>query len=120
MGDDPEANTRRVVRPYVLTGGRTRAANVDLPIDAPIVAVLPTDRLDDGASPEAQMLVRLCRAPTPVAELAARMRVPLGVTRVLIADLGARGFLAVAPSAPPDAHLDVTLLERLLDGIRAL
>ena len=44
---------------------------------------------------------------------------PLGVARVLVGDLVAVGAVAVDLGAP-DAANDVALLERLLDGIRAL
>jgi Protein of unknown function (DUF742) len=111
---------RRIVRPYVLTYGRTRAEGIDVPLDAAVVALIPPTRLDPAASPEARSMVAMCHDPIPLAEVAARLGVPLGVARVLVADLTAAGVLAVRASRPPGAHADVNLLERLLDGIRSL
>ncbi len=54
-----------------------------------------------------------------VAELAARMTLPIGVIRVLVGDLDAIGAVDVIV-APIDTASDPRLLERLLDGIRAL
>ncbi|MGH9013779.1 MAG: DUF742 domain-containing protein [Acidimicrobiia bacterium] len=111
---------RRIVRPYVLTYGRTRAEGVDVPLDAAVLTIIPPAGLDRAASPEARSIVAMCQDPIPLAEVAARLGVPLGVARVLVADLTAPGVLAVRASRPPDAHADVKLLERLLDGIRSL
>jgi hypothetical protein len=55
-----------------------------------------------------------------IAEVSARMILPVGVVRVLVGDLTAAGAVMVGTSATPDAATDITLLERLLDGIRAL
>jgi hypothetical protein len=110
---------RAVVRPYVLTRGRTRAEGVDVPLDAAVLALVAPEQVPPTAVPEARTIVALCRDPIPLAEVAARLPVPVGVARVLVADLTAPGMVAVR-AARPDAHTDVKLLERLLDGIRAL
>ncbi len=55
-----------------------------------------------------------------IAELAGRLHVPLGVSRVLVADLAVAGLVTVHLPRAADSHTDVRLLERLLDGIRAL
>jgi len=110
MAYDPRAPdprpSSRIVRPYVLTQGRTKA-------------LVPPSKLDRAATPEARRIVELCQTSTSVAEVAARMSLPLGVTRVLMGDLVSVGALAVDVGSP-DAANDVALLERLLDGIRAL
>ena len=113
--------TRRPrVRPYVLTHGRTRADGIEVPLDAAVQARSKLDDLPSWASPEARTIVSLCEEPIPLAEVAARLELPLGVTRVLVGDLVADSLVSVNEARPPDAHTDVALLERLLDGIRAL
>ena len=109
----------RVVRPYVLTQGRTKAPESTYGLEAQVRALVPPTKLDRAATPEARRIVELCQTSTSVAEVAARMSLPLGVTRVLMGDLVSVGALAVDVGAP-DAANDVALLERLLDGIRAL
>lgn len=109
-----------MVRPYVLTHGRTRAAGVEVPLDAAVLAVVAPRELAPSTTPEARTIVALCQEPIPLAEVAARLDVPLGVARVLVGDLTESGMVTVGPSRPVDAHTDVRLLERLLDGIRSL
>ena len=82
-------------------------------------AVIPTSSLHRTATPEARRIVELCQSPLSVAEVAARLLLPLGVARVLVGDLVAANAVTVEVGAQ-DAANDVALLERLLDGIRAL
>jgi len=123
MAYDPRAPdprpSSRIVRPYVLTQGRTKAPESTYGLEAQVRALVPPTKLDRAATPEARRIVELCQTSTSVAEVAARMSLPLGVTRVLMGDLVSVGALAVDVGAP-DAANDVALLERLLDGIRAL
>lgn len=124
MSDVPLLEERRprraLVRPYVLTHGRTRAAGPDVPLDAAVLALVAPPELAPTTTPEARTIVALCQEPIPLAEVAARLGVPLGVARVLVGDLTAAGIVSVRPARSTDAHTDVRLLERLLDGIRSL
>ena len=53
--------------------------------------------------------------------MAALIGVPLGVARVLIADLAETGVVTVHKSAPSgDGEPDLALLERVLSGLRRL
>jgi Protein of unknown function (DUF742) len=117
--DDPGAEPPRLVRPYVVTGGRTTARGPELTLDATIRALTDGHELDLTAGPEPRRIVELCAKPVSVAELAARMTLPIGVMRVLVGDLDAIGAVDVVV-APTDTASDPGLLERLLDGIRAL
>ena len=123
MAYDPRAPdprpSSRIVRPSVLTQGRTKAPESTYGLEAQVRALVPPTKLDRAATPEARRIVELCQTSTSVAEVAARMSLPLGVTRVLMGDLVSVGALAVDVGSP-DAANDVALLERLLDGIRAL
>ena len=122
-GVEPPADapvSGRLVRPYVLTQGRTRSVGAHLLLDARVRATVTPAGLDPDVTPEARRIVELCQEPVPIAELAARLRLPVGVVRVLVGDLQAAAAVAVDAAAPPDAGTDVNLLERLLDGIRAL
>ena len=109
----------RIVRPYVLTQGRTKAPESTYGLEAQVLALVAPESLDRAATPEARRIVELCQSTTSVAEVAAGLTLPLGVARVLVGDLVAVGALTVDVGAP-DAATDVALLERLLDGIRAL
>ena len=66
--------------------------------------------------------MRLCERPNSVAEVSARLHLPVGVVRVLVADLAAAGHVQVNlpldPRAGGTAERD--LLERVLAGLEAL
>ena len=105
------------VRPYVLTGGRTRTRKHPL-----VHTLVSVDRYDESASarllPEARRLYeRAAVGVQSVAELSAHCEVSLGVTRVLLEDLAVADLVRVnddALSAPPDQHL----LSRVIAGLR--
>jgi hypothetical protein len=106
-----------VVRPYALTGGRTRPQRA-YPLEALVVTSGLGQRYDVRRSPEAQAICALCRSSRSVAEVAAHLEVPLGVARVLIGDLVGEGLVRVHEGA--DDAPDTDLLERVLSGLRRL
>jgi Protein of unknown function (DUF742) len=115
----------RMVRPYALTGGRTRPAN-DIAIEAQITATPIADGQRSALTAEQRAIVDLCEHPVSLAEIAAHARLPLGVVRVLVADLREDGLLVTGsalgdagPDAPPPPN-DINLLERVLHGLRSL
>jgi hypothetical protein len=72
-------------------------------------------------SPEHQAVAQLCRAPRSVAEVAALLSLPLGVARVLLADMADIGLILVHCSAYSSADTpDLALMERVLSGLRRL
>src|SRR5262249_4118461 len=110
----------RLVRPYVLTLGRTRVPGPLLALDATVSALASADTSPMGGPPESRRIVELCRPSMSLAEVAARMVLPIGVVRVLIGDLAESGAVSVHAPRHDDDATDIRLLERLLDGIRAL
>jgi hypothetical protein len=71
---------------------------------------------------ERAAIARLCTRPQSVAEVSARLAVPIGVVRVLVADLTADGYVHVNLPVEPrsDGTVDRVLLERVLAGLEAL
>lgn len=118
--EGPRLLRRTIVRPYMLTRGRTAPAVAAIELHAPMLASVTPERLGRHATPEDRRIVALCQTPTSVAEVAARLGTPVGVVRVLAGDLIASGLLQVRPVGDAADHRDAHLLERLLDGIRAL
>jgi hypothetical protein len=108
-----------LVRPYTVTGGRTRP-RYDLPIEA-LISAAPYPRRDiTTLTPEYKAIIDLCRNWRSVAEVSALLRLPLGVTRVLIADMAHEGLLRVHQSPFTEGQPDLQLLERVLSGLRKL
>ena len=113
-GDDPSDD----VRPYVITSGRTPTGPA-----IPLEALVRTTRrgATAPAAYEAARILDLCRQPQSIAELSAHLGVPVGVTRVLVADLTDAELLTVgARPTAQDLVADPAFLERLMLGVAAL
>ncbi|MFJ8585410.1 DUF742 domain-containing protein [Streptomyces sp. NPDC093595] len=114
-------NHNPLVRPYAMTGGRTRP-RYQLAIEALVSTTADPARLQ-GQLPEHQRICRLCFEIKSVAEISALLSIPLGVARILVADLAEAGLVAIhQPGGDESAggQPDVTLLERVLSGLRKL
>ena len=112
-----------VVRPYALTGGRTEpATGVLLDLIAIVVAAHTAACTDDlaGLSPEHRKILALCGQPVTVADVASDTGLPLGVVRVLLADLLVQGRLMVMRQQQAGERPSADLLEEVLHGLRAL
>ena len=120
------------VRPYSLTGGRTRSGHVLLvetfvaslePADGPVDG--PLDPVPNGTPgarmlPEIRAIIELCRRMRSVAEVSAMLKIPLGVVRVLLSDLADQGKIRVYGTGRGPGQPDRALLERVLVGLHRL
>lgn len=115
-----EAQDSSIVRAYAWTGGRTRS-NIDLEIET-LVSANDQSRHSAGIlQAEHQRVVELCHSPRSVAEVAALMRLPLGVVKVLLGDMAERGLVDVHQTASAGGDTpDLGLMERVLSGLRRL
>ncbi|NKE58662.1 DUF742 domain-containing protein [Lentzea sp. PSKA42] len=115
-----EAPDASIVRAYAWTGGRTRS-NINLEIET-LVSANDQSRQSAGIlQAEHQHVVELCRSPRSVAEVAALMRLPLGVAKVLLGDMAERGLVDVHQTASAGGVTpDLGLMERVLSGLRRL
>ncbi|MGP3924699.1 MULTISPECIES: DUF742 domain-containing protein [unclassified Streptomyces] len=115
------------VRPYSLTGGRTRFGHVLL-VETFVAALDGPDErreLTSGAwaervMPEMRAIVELCRRIRTVAEISALLNMPLGVVRVLLSDLADQGKIRVYGTGHGAGRPERALLERVLGGLRRL
>ncbi|WP_088286924.1 DUF742 domain-containing protein [Kineosporia sp. A_224] len=162
-GGADEAVDAPSVRPYMVTGGRTRPSGDDLPIEALVEClVVPTDppavpgqgagpgaenrssatysapRLASPsaaataslAGPESRRILELTTGQyLSVAEISAHAHLPVGVVRVLVADLAEAGAVRVHgltqaslsdPADPRSGAAALAVLESVLNGISAL
>ncbi|MBG0812902.1 DUF742 domain-containing protein [Planomonospora sp. ID82291] len=109
----------RLIRPYAVTGGRT-APRTQLALEA-LVSSATTPSVDPSMlSTECQAIISMCRQVRSVAEISALLRMPLGVTRVLIADMSAEGLVQIHQPSLNAGKPDLNLLERVLSGLRRL
>ncbi|AXK36846.1 DUF742 domain-containing protein [Streptomyces armeniacus] len=121
-GADGRGEPQQLVRPYAMTGGRTRP-RYQLAIEALVSTTAEFAQLQ-GQLPEHQRICRLCYEIKSVAEISALLSIPLGVARILVADLAEAGLVAIhqpgGDDSTADGQPDVTLLERVLSGLRKL
>ncbi|MCX2967465.1 DUF742 domain-containing protein [Streptomyces sp. TRM70308] len=118
---DDDDGDQPLVRPYAMTGGRTRP-RYQLAIEALVSNSADPGQLH-GLLPEHQRICHLCREVKSVAEISALLAIPLGVARILVADLAEAGMVAIhqpGGDSEPGGAPDVTLLERVLSGLRKL
>ena len=111
-----------MVRPYSRTGGRTRPGR-DLDLEA-LVSTTGSGR-DAWSSPllnpEHTSVIELCSGTVSVAEIAARLHTPLGVARVIIADMVELGLVEVLGTANASGdERDPAFLRRVLSGLQRL
>ena len=108
-----------LVRPYAVTGGRTKP-RYQLQIEAMVAASHYEARDLSALSPECQAILGFCRDWRSVAEISAVLRMPLGVARVLIADMAVEGLVRIHQLDYARGRPDLNLLERVLSGLRKL
>ena len=110
-----------IVRPYLFTKGRTEPSRgVDLPVEAMLTSTELARVTAAALPPEQRRIVACCASPRSVAELAVDISAPLTVTRVLVADLYTAGMIDVHRVVDPLAEVDLTLLHRLIDRVKAI
>jgi hypothetical protein len=121
--DEP---TGALVRPYAVTRGRTRP-KLEIAIEALIETTVrgraANARSSGGQGQEQQYISTLCDGRLQsLAEISARMQLPLGVARVIVADMAADGLVAVYEPTSLDENdaVGTELLERVLSGLRRL
>ena len=112
-----------MVRPYTMTGGRSGTGLPKFALEALVAATPFGLRTKREFRWEVASIIELTRMETAVVELAALLNVPIGVVRVLIADLFDQGAVTII-DPPSEAiagdvgHAD--LLQKVLDGIKSL
>ncbi len=110
----PRIGAPDFVRPFVITGGRTRAADTSLRLETMVQSVDSAR----GLNFEHARIVESCYEPCSIAELAAELEMPLGVVIVLVGDLVEAGRLETTYSDP--VELELSALTRMIERVRSL
>jgi len=115
-----DAEAGPVVRPYALTRGRTRHSGDSFDLVATVMAT--NARIADLSvlGPEHMSVLQLARAPTTVADIASDVDLPLGVVRILLADLRELGLIAIRTPVSMAERVDKQTLREVLNGLRGL
>jgi hypothetical protein len=113
LGSDSDS----FVRPFIVTGGRTRPTDGQLRVET-LISATPA-ALSTPLRFEHRRIVEMSKFPISVAEVAAHLRVPIGVARILIADLIGEQLVTVHEQLSSGSS-SLSLLERIREGVRAL
>jgi hypothetical protein len=107
------------IRSYAWTGGRTKS-NYQLELET-LVSTSESFRAGLAVRHEHQAIAELCQHPRSVAEVGALLGVPVGVARVLLADMAELGWITVHQTVTDgDSAPHLMLMERVLSGLRRL
>lgn len=110
--DDP------LVRPYAVTGGRTRTGTIGLDLITLVVAMRAPAEVD--LQPEYARALEVCQRPTSVVEVAAHVNLPLQVVKIMLSDLIMQGLVIFRSARPSNERPSQHVLQAVLDGIRRL
>jgi hypothetical protein len=114
--EPPAYDQTTTLRPFVITAGRTDGTDPEIGMETQ-VSITPGAH-PTRLPPEMRAIVSLCGEPLSVAEISARLRLHLGVTRILVGDLRAAGQLDVhvLDTDSPDPET----IMRVIRGLRAI
>lgn len=112
------SNPKQLVRPYTRTGGRTHAG-YRLELETLLSTAVDRDRDIATLRDDYRVICEMCRGPQSTAEIAAKLALPLGAARVLIADVVDAGLLFVHETAEEEGP-SMDLLSRVAAGLRRI
>jgi hypothetical protein len=115
-----DAEAGPVVRPYALTQGRTRHTGESFDLVATVMATRGVVADLSSLAPEHISVLRLAQIPTTVADIASDVDLPLGVVRIILADLRELGLVAIRTPVAMAERIDRHTLREVLNGLRGL
>jgi hypothetical protein len=118
LGDQPAPDPQRV-RPYAMTGGRTRPTHDDLETET-LISTTSVGEQTPKLTVEQRAIAALCHDILSIAEVSAHLHLPLGVIRVLVGDMAEEHLVIVHRPAHVGDRPDLALLERMLYGLRTI
>ncbi len=105
-----------VVRPFIMTGGRTNPSRSDLRWET-LIEALPDRRSAALSSEQSDILARSVN-PISIAELSAHLHLPLVVVNILAGDLINADQVRVHATDP--VEIELSALTRMIERVRAL
>jgi hypothetical protein len=115
-----DAEAGPVVRPYALTQGRTRHTGESFDLMATVVVAQAAIADPGSLAPEHVSVLQLARTPTTVADIASDVDLPLGVVRIILADLRELGLVVIRTPVVMAERVDKHTLREVLNGLRGL
>jgi hypothetical protein len=121
LPDQPEDEPGSVARPYTITRGRTRpVGDEEIEVETLVWTTSMAASSPPTMSAHWRSVADMCQEVISVAEVGARLGVPIGVARVLVGDMAKAGLVYLQRPQHANDHPDIGLLERVLYGLRQL
>ncbi|UUU29128.1 DUF742 domain-containing protein [Streptomyces sp. CA-210063] len=118
--DKQEPEAAELVRPYVITGGRSLPGESQFSLITLVTAVADQQQRPARLSPEEQDLLSMCVGGyLSVAEIAGHTQLPVGVVKILLAALSEAGYLVTRPPVPRAPVANLQILEEVLNGLQS-
>jgi Protein of unknown function (DUF742) len=116
----PPPSSVPVVRAYMMTGGRTTSDSVKLEFEAMLsLTSFGVRRTPSLLFEQAKIAECVSHEPKSVAEVSVALNIAIGVAQVLCGDMVGDGLLEVHMASSTVSE-DVSLITRLIQGVRAL
>ncbi|MBX6166030.1 MAG: DUF742 domain-containing protein [Thermobispora bispora] len=115
-----EQDNGPLLRPYMLTRGRTRPSGPEFDLLSVIQTAPSAHERTAGLAPEHLRILRICRTPSTVADLASELGLSLNVLRILLSDLRDKGLISVRPQATVARLPDERILREVIQAFKAL
>lgn len=105
-----------LIRPFIMTGGRTATSRPDLRWETLVEGL--TDRSKLTKTSEQRQVLSLAGHPVSIAELSAYMHLPTQVVAILVGDLLDMGVIRLHQTDP--VEIELSALSRMIERVRAL
>ncbi len=119
LAEEPHAGGVSRLRPYVVTSGRVSPLDENVEIEAQVVTTEFGIESQGRIAFERREILHLCCTTMSVAEVAAKLDLHIGVTRLLVSELAANGYLTIRRPSPQLLD-DVDLIERVIRGLQGI
>jgi hypothetical protein len=117
--DDQPAPDPQRVRPYAMTGGRTSPTHDALEIET-LISTTSVGGQTPKLTVEQRAIAALCHDILSIAEVSAKLHLPLGVVRILVGDMADEHLVMVHRPDHAGDRPDLAVLERVLYGLHTL
>jgi hypothetical protein len=105
-----------LIRPFIMTGGRTATTRPGLRWETLIEVLGDRSRL--AKTTEQRAVLSLAGRPISIAELSAYMHLPTQVVAILVGDLLDTGAIRIHQTDP--VEIELSALTRMIERVRAL
>ena len=116
----PAQRQRSLARPYARTGGRTKP-DQNLSLEALVTTSEQGRRHEGVRTEEHRTICDFCTQARTLADIVAELQLPLGVVKVIVADMATAGLVLVhQPGLAFGDRSSREFMQRLLDSLHQL